>query len=135
MHKLRNQLGSSAARIAPVRDAAEPHEVSRERRRCPRKRREHFGDKFLRLDRDLEAGMCVTIEPGIYLVPAIWENETLVKPFADVVNRSAVEALLKEQFGGIRIEETIHVTADGPEVLSAALPSEAEEVARCLGGG
>ena len=100
-----------------------------------RKRREHFGDKFLRLDRDLEAGMCVTIEPGIYLVPAIWENETLVSPFKDVVDRSAVEALLKEQFGGIRIEETIRITADGPEVLSGALPSDADEVARCLGGG
>ena len=77
-----------------------------------RKRRQHFGDKFLRLDRDLESGMCVTIEPGIYLVPAIWESEELVGPFTDAVNRSAVDALLRDRFGGIRIEETVHVGAE-----------------------
>jgi Xaa-Pro aminopeptidase len=52
-----------------------------------RVRRPEFGNKFLRLDRDLTAGMCVTIEPGIYLVPAIWQRDDLVRPLADVVNR------------------------------------------------
>ncbi len=99
-----------------------------------RKRREHFGDKYLRLDRDLETGMCVTVEPGIYIVPAIWEDEELVGPLKDVVNRSAVEALLKTRFGGIRIEETVHVAAGGPETLTAALVSDADDVAQCVGG-
>ncbi len=98
-----------------------------------RKRRSHFGDKYLRLDRDLEAGMCVTVEPGIYLVPAIWESEELIAPFKDVVNRPAVDALLKDRFGGIRIEETVHVDVRGPEIFTAALPSDAEEVIRCMG--
>lgn len=98
-----------------------------------RKRRPQFGDKFLRLDRDLEAGMCVTIEPGIYFVPAIWESEELVGPFTDVVNRPTVDALLEQRFGGIRIEETVHVSAQGPEILSAALPSVADEVTGCVG--
>ncbi len=98
-----------------------------------RKRREHFGDKYLRLDRDLEAGMCVTIEPGIYFVPAIWDDEALVGPLEDVVNRPAVDALLKARFGGIRIEETVHVAAGGPETLTAALVSDADEVAKCVG--
>ena len=99
-----------------------------------RKRREHFGDKYLRLDRDLEAGMCVTVEPGIYLVPAIWDDEELVGPLKDVVNRPAVDALLKDRFGGIRIEETVHVAAGGPETLTAALVSDADDVAKCVGG-
>ncbi len=100
-----------------------------------RERREHFGDNFLRLDRDLEPGMTVTIEPGLYLVPAIWDRDDLIGPFADVVNRSNIDALLKENFGGIRIEETIAIQASGgPEELSAALPNQADEVAKLVGG-
>jgi Xaa-Pro aminopeptidase len=74
--------------------------------------------------------MTVTIEPGIYLIPAVWENDEFTRPFADVVNRSAVDALLQEGFGGIRLEEDICVRSDdGPEVLTAALPIDADEVA------
>ena len=99
-----------------------------------RKRRPEFGHNALRLDRDLEAGMTVTIEPGIYLVPAIWEREDLVKPLADIVNRPKVDALLKDNFGGIRIEETIRVRASGgPEVLTSALPNDADTVAEIVG--
>ena len=41
---------------------------------------------------------------------------------------------LRDRFGGTRIEETVRVGADGPEILSAALPSEADEVLECVGG-
>ena len=102
-----------------------------------RQRRPGFGDRFLRLDRDLTPGMCLTIEPGIYLNPAIWQRDDLVDPLADVVNRPAVDALLADNFGGIRIEETICVgeaAADGPEVLTAALPNDPDAVAALVGG-
>jgi len=96
-----------------------------------RVRRKEFGSKFLRLDRDLTPGMTVTIEPGIYLVPAIWRRDDMTRPFRDVVNRSVVDSLLDSRFGGIRIEDTVHVCGDsddGPEVLTAALPSDIAEV-------
>ena len=99
-----------------------------------RTRRPEFGNKFLRLDRDLHPGMCVTIEPGIYFVPAIWQRDDLVGPLADVINRSAVDALLAISFGGIRIEHTICIhDANGPEILSGDLPTGADEVAACVG--
>jgi len=101
-----------------------------------RTRRTEFGNKYLRLDRDLEPGMCVTIEPGIYVIPAIWANDELVQPLADAVNRPNVEALLANHFGGIRIEHTICVRspdAGGPEVLSAALHTAPDEVTACVG--
>jgi len=96
-----------------------------------RTRRPEFGHKFLRLDRDLEPGMAITIEPGVYLTPAIWQQDTLTAGFADAINRSAVEALLGAGFGGIRIEDTICVRAGdaGPENLTGALPAEADAVA------
>ena len=99
-----------------------------------RTRRPEFGSKFLRLDRDLEPGMCVTIEPGIYLVPAIWESDELVRPLADVVNRAKVDALLEDQFGGVRVEDTICVRdANGPEILTSVLPTAPDELAACVG--
>jgi Xaa-Pro aminopeptidase len=100
-----------------------------------RSRRPEFGSKFLRLDRDLEPGYCVTIEPGIYLNPEIWKRDDLVGPFADVVNRSKVDALLAEHFGGIRIEEDVHVRAEpqGPEILNSELPNDADAVSALLG--
>jgi Xaa-Pro aminopeptidase len=99
-----------------------------------RTRRAQFGNKYLRLDRDLVAGMTLTVEPGIYFIPAIWENESLVGAFSDCVNRSGVDELLAAEFGGIRIEDTVCVTeAAGPEVLSSALPSDADAVAAIVG--
>jgi len=99
-----------------------------------RARPTHFGDKYLRQDHDLVAGLCTTVEPGIYLVPAVWERDDLVQPLADAVQRARIDALLKECFGGIRIEHTICVRASGgPEILTAALTTDSEEIAGLVG--
>lgn len=99
-----------------------------------RTRPTEFGSKFLRMDRDLAPGMTVTIEPGIYLVPAIWATDDLVRPFADAVNRAKVEALLETEFGGIRVEQTICIRESGPpEVLTEGLPSAPDEIVQLLG--
>lgn len=97
-----------------------------------RTRRTAFGDKFLRLDRDLQPGYTLTVEPGIYFTPALWASD-LVTPFADVVNRPAIDALLRDGFGGIRIEHTICVRDTVPEVLTETLPTAPDEVAACVG--
>lgn len=98
-----------------------------------RSRRPEFGNRFLRLDRDLAPGMVVTVEPGIYFVPAVWKSDALTAPFADALNVPRIEAVLAAGFGGIRIEDTVHVTAsDGPEVLTSALPKEPDELTAIL---
>ncbi len=99
-----------------------------------RERPTRFGDRFLRLDRDLEPGMVVTIEPGIYLIPTFWERDDLLEPFADVINRGKVDALLRDRFGGIRIEDDIHVTRSEPENLTSSIPKDADEVAKLVAG-
>lgn len=101
-----------------------------------RTRRTEFGNKWLRLDRDLQPGMTVTVEPGIYFTPAIWQNDSLVSTFADAINRPAVDALLRQQFGGIRIEDTIcvrHSDRGCPENLTSDLPADADEVTAIVG--
>lgn len=98
-----------------------------------RTRSEKFGLGFLRLDRDLEPGMVVTIEPGIYLIPAILENERIAGPFvADgTLNREALARFADVR--GIRIEDDVLCTDGEPEILSAAIPKEIAEVEAAVG--
>ena len=57
------------------------------------------------VDGPLEAGMVITIEPGLYI---------------------------PEEAIGIRIEDVVLVTENGAKVLSAALPKEPDEIERAL---
>ncbi|MCO4746284.1 MAG: aminopeptidase P N-terminal domain-containing protein [Proteobacteria bacterium] len=96
-----------------------------------RGRPNQFGTENLRLDLPLEAGWVVTIEPGFYVVPAILRDGTLRERFAGQVDFDKAEAWLG--FGGIRIEDDIHVSHDGPEVLTYAVPKKPEEVESLVG--
>lgn len=58
-----------------------------------------------RIDGPLEAGMVITIEPGVYLA---------------------------EEKLGIRIEDVVLVTSNGAKVLSAALPKEPDEIEKAV---
>ncbi|MGH1341048.1 MAG: aminopeptidase P family protein [Nannocystales bacterium] len=98
-----------------------------------RTRSDQFGLGFLRLDRDLEPGMVVTIEPGIYLVPAILESERIAGPFlADgTLNKEALARFADVR--GIRIEDDVLCTDAEPEILSAAIPKEIADVEAAVG--
>jgi Xaa-Pro aminopeptidase len=85
-----------------------------------RKRATEFGLRYLRLDRDLSPGMAVTIEPGLYLVPAILNDPTLSARAGDRLDRRRLAAF--DDVRGIRIEDDVLVTATGSEVLTAAIP-------------
>jgi Xaa-Pro aminopeptidase len=91
-----------------------------------RTRATDFGLRYLRLDRDLEPGMAITIEPGIYLVPAILEDATLTAAARGRLDRGRLAAFAGVR--GIRIEDDVLVTDDGHEVLSAAIPKRREDV-------
>ena len=99
-----------------------------------RVRSEQFGLAFLRLDRDLEAGMAVTIEPGFYQIPALLApGSELSAPF-DADGSLNREALAKfSDVRGIRIEDDVLVTAGGREVLTAAAPKQPGEVEALVG--
>jgi len=90
------------------------------------KRSSQFGLKFLRLSRPLEPGYVLTVEPGIYFIPALmdrWKGEAIHKDF---INYDKLD--LFRHFGGIRIEDDVLVTATGTRVLGPAIPKTIQEV-------
>lgn len=74
----------------------------------------------LRFDLPLLPGYTVTIEPGIYFVPALLAVPDLRERHRDAVDWDRAERMLA--FGGIRIEDNVLVTDDGYEVLTADVP-------------
>lgn len=101
-----------------------------------RSRSDQFGLCFLRLDRDLQPGMAVTIEPGFYQVPALLApGSDLTAPF-DADGTLDREALARfADVRGIRIEDDVLVTADGHDVLTAGAVKDPDAVEAAVGQG
>jgi Xaa-Pro aminopeptidase len=79
-------------------------------------------DEFpkLRMDLPLLPGHVVTVEPGIYFVPALLHDPEFRERFRDAVDWERAVRML--EFGGIRVEDNVLVTDAGPEVLTADVP-------------
>ncbi|HTT58394.1 MAG TPA: aminopeptidase P N-terminal domain-containing protein [Opitutaceae bacterium] len=74
----------------------------------------------LRMDLPLAPGYFVTVEPGLYFIPAILNDPRRREKFRDCVAWEKVEPYLG--LGGVRIEDNVLVTVGAPEVLTAAIP-------------
>jgi len=98
-----------------------------------RQRSDRFGLRYLRLDRPLQAGMVVTIEPGFYQVPALLGDYQQRDRYRAQVNWERLAEFVDVR--GIRIEDDVLVTATGAEVLSAALPTQASAIEQLLQAG
>jgi len=91
-----------------------------------RVRSDRFGLGYLRLNRILQAGMLVTIEPGFYQVPAILNDAERRAKYQQVVNWERLAQFADVR--GIRIEDDVLVTPSGSEVLTAALPTDIDSI-------
>ncbi|WP_445628763.1 aminopeptidase P family protein [Nostoc sp. DSM 114167] len=97
-----------------------------------RQRSDRFGLSYLRLNRPLRPGMLVTIEPGFYQVPAILNDPNVRSKYQNVVNWQRLSEFADVR--GIRIEDDVLVTTEGSEVLTAALPNDADTVENLVNG-
>jgi Xaa-Pro aminopeptidase len=76
---------------------------------------------------ELQAGMVVTVEPGLYFRPDALDN--LPKTPENEKFIAAVRPAFERYKGiGIRIEDDVLVTAGEPQVLSHGIPSKLEDV-------
>ncbi|HEX6278198.1 MAG TPA: aminopeptidase P family protein [Polyangiaceae bacterium] len=91
-----------------------------------------FGDRYLRLDRDLEAGMAVTIEPGFYRIPMLLEHPEEVGDLEGALDRTVLARYADVR--GIRIEDDVLVTETGADVLTASVPKTANDVETAVRG-
>lgn len=84
-----------------------------------RRRSRRPGLKNLRLNLPLQPGYVVTIEPGLYFIPALLGDQRR-RQFKHQVHWQRVDRLLA--LGGVRIEDNVLVTAGEPDVLTAGIP-------------
>ena len=95
-------------------------------------RSSQFGLAFLRMTRPLEPGFVITVEPGIYFIPALIDQWRAEGRHAEFIDYDRVEAF--KGFGGIRIEDDVLITENGCRVLGPGIPKTVAEVeAACRG--
>ena len=76
---------------------------------------EQFGTNCLRMGRRLQEGFVVTDEPGIYFIPALIDEWRASGHCQEFLNFDKLETY--KDFGGIRIEDDLLITADGCRFL------------------
>ena len=86
-----------------------------------------FGTNALRFGRRLEEGFVVTDEPGIYFIPALIDDWRKNGTNAEFLNFDKIDEY--RDFGGIRIEDDVLITADGCRFVGKKrIPYHVEDV-------
>ena len=89
-------------------------------------RSEQFGLAYLRMARELKPGHVLTVEPGLYFIPALFALWRKEKKHRDFIVYDAVEKFL--DFGGARIEDDVLVTEKGRKVLGPPIPKTVADI-------
>ncbi|MEX0894587.1 MAG: aminopeptidase P family protein [Balneolaceae bacterium] len=83
------------------------------------------GLRYLRTRRELLPGMVITLEPGLYFIPALLKPAFDDKQKKKFLNREKLESFF--DFGGVRIEDNLIITEEGSENLTD-VPKQIREI-------
>jgi Xaa-Pro aminopeptidase len=89
-------------------------------------RSEQFGLAYLRMAKGLRPGHVVTVEPGLYFIPALIDQWRAEGRHGSFINYDVVDTF--RGFGGVRIEDNVLVTDGGHRVLGPAIPKTVKEI-------
>ena len=88
---------------------------------------DQFGLASLRMGRRLQEGFVITDEPGCYFIPALIDKWRAEKMYTEFLNYDVIETF--KDFGGIRLEDDVLITADGSRFLGQKhIPLTVDEV-------
>jgi Xaa-Pro aminopeptidase len=93
-------------------------------------RSSQFGLAYLRMARELRPGFVLTVEPGIYFIPALIDNWKGEKRLASFIDYARVEEY--RDFTGVRIEDNVFITKDGSRVLGRPIPKKVKDVEKTM---
>jgi Xaa-Pro aminopeptidase len=85
-----------------------------------------FGLGYLRLARELEPGFVLTVEPGLYFIPALIDQWKADGTHAAFINFAEVDRFRDAR--GYRIEDDVLVTDTGCRVLGPPIPKTVADV-------
>lgn len=89
-------------------------------------RSDQFGLAYLRMARKLEPGHVLTVEPGVYFIPALIDDWKSKGKFTEFIDFGRVERY--RDFGGVRIEDDVLVVPGGRRVLGPPVPKSITDV-------
>jgi Xaa-Pro dipeptidase len=87
------------------------------------------GIRSLRCGRSLEAGMVITVEPGVYFIDALLDPALADPRYAPFLVPDTLARF--RHLGGVRIEDDVLVTATGSENLTR-VPRTVDEIERVM---
>ncbi len=90
------------------------------------RRNPEFGWRYLRLAKPVEPGFVITVEPGIYFIPALIDRRRAESKYDQFIDYGKVDSY--RTFGGIRIEDDILITPRGCRILGPHIAKTIAEV-------
>jgi Xaa-Pro aminopeptidase len=96
------------------------------------KRTDQFGTGYLRLAKKLKEGYTLTVEPGIYFIPALIDKWMSEKRHSAFIEYEKIAKFIG--FGGIRIEDNVLVSAAGHKIIGDPVPKTVSEIENIMAG-